>query len=150
MARFREQISGERKLIETIASACPICKSDVKGDDVYLYFCQNCNILFKKNELNLVNPDHIEHEIKKTGAEKYDQEKDKLRIEEPLIKLKPVSKKYRKKKTDKKSKIIYITSKNSNVLHVSNCPFAKNIKKSNRRMFKDLSEARGYKRCECI
>lgn len=35
----------------TIANGCPICKSDVKGNDNARYFCKACNMLFSKQAL---------------------------------------------------------------------------------------------------
>ena len=49
-------------------------------------------------------------------------------------------------KTSKK----YFVSKKSNVLHVSNCPYGKNIKKSNKIILKSLEGTDKYKRCKCI
>ena len=48
MSKFRDETT-----IETFEHACPICHSDVKGDETYLYFCKQCNILFRKEDLVL-------------------------------------------------------------------------------------------------
>jgi hypothetical protein len=37
--------------IETIIQGCPICASDVKGNDQYLFFCKTCNVLFHRKHL---------------------------------------------------------------------------------------------------
>ena len=40
--------------IKIYASACPICKRDVKGNRTDKYFCRNCNLLFDYRDL--LNP----------------------------------------------------------------------------------------------
>jgi len=172
MARYREEAEkaareGTIKVgIETIDKACPVCKSDVKGDDTYLFYCKKCNILFKRDELFLENPERLRGIVEKKIIERYDRDKDKLKIEEELITLKHV--KIQREKKHKaihhtlahhkphnaaNKKHIYVASKSSNKLHVSNCPFAKNIKKSNKEQFNSLSDAKkhkNYKTCRCI
>ena len=53
MSIYREKQTGsdDTSAVETIRAGCPICKTDVKGNDVYLFFCKKCNILFKREEL---------------------------------------------------------------------------------------------------
>ncbi|HII71295.1 TPA: hypothetical protein HA265_00905 [Candidatus Woesearchaeota archaeon] len=41
----------EKNFIFHIERGCPICRSDVKGNDHYRYFCSNCNILFEKHDI---------------------------------------------------------------------------------------------------
>jgi hypothetical protein len=142
MSKYRAT-EEERTVIEIVRAGCPLCHSDVKGDDVYLFYCKNCNILFKRNELALEGKEHVTAVLKEKVAEKYTQDKNKLKIEDEHIPLKEV-----KIKLEKPEK--FIASKSSNILHVANCPFAKNIKKENRKIFKSLEEAEGYKRCKCI
>ncbi|MFH1916927.1 MAG: hypothetical protein ABIJ21_06725 [Nanoarchaeota archaeon] len=43
----------ETTIIETIEQGCPICLSDVKGNDTYLFFCKGCNILFRRQHLKI-------------------------------------------------------------------------------------------------
>ena len=38
--------------VKIIASGCPICKSDVKGNYKYRYHCENCSLLFRFSDLN--------------------------------------------------------------------------------------------------
>lgn len=170
MARYREEAEMEARAgtlkvgIETIDKACPVCKSDVKGDDTYLFYCKKCNLLFKRDELFLENPERLRGIVEKKILERYDRDKDKLKIEEELITLKDVKvHRLEKEKKDhvthhvtnhvSNGKHIYVSSKSSNKLHVSNCPYAKNIKKSNKEQFHSLSDAKkhkNYKHCKCI
>jgi hypothetical protein len=41
----------EKNFIFSIERGCPICGSDVKGNDFYKYFCETCNILFDKKDI---------------------------------------------------------------------------------------------------
>lgn len=168
MARYRDEAEKTLKVtIETIDKACPICSGDVKGDDTYFFYCKKCNVLFKRDELFLENPERLKGIIEKKIIERYDRDKDKLKIGHEAIKLKKLREIRRKHKNlhkashashaiarqDIGSKKVYISSKSSNKLHVSNCPFAKNIKKSNREQFHSLAEANKHKRyklCRCI
>ncbi len=174
MARYREEAekaakAGETRVgIETIDKACPICKSDVKGDDTYLFYCKKCNILFRREELFLENPERLRGIVEHKILERYDRDKEKLKIEEEPIKLKAI-KHHREKHAHKTAihktrpqkehhaihneKRVYVASKSSNKLHISNCPFAKNIKKSNKEQFHSLADAnkkKKYKHCRCI
>lgn len=168
MARYRDEVEKALKTaIETIDKACPICKGDVNGNDTYLFYCKKCNILFKRDELFLENPERLRGIVEKKIIERYDRDKEKLNIEYETIKLKKLREIKRKYKNlhnvlhevhkvahrDIGSKKVYISSKSSNKLHVQNCPFAKNIKKSNREQFHSLAEANKHKRymhCRCI
>ena len=38
-------------LVFEIENGCPVCGSDVKGNDFYRYYCENCNILFEKKDI---------------------------------------------------------------------------------------------------
>lgn len=157
MARYRENAEKVLKTsIETIDKACPICKGDVKGDDTYLFYCKKCNILFKRDELFLENPERLRGIVEKKIIERYDRDKDKLKIEHEQIRLKKLRHTKRAHKelvTADTAKKTYVASKSSNKLHISNCPFAKNIKKSNREQFHSIADAyrhKGYKHCRCI
>jgi hypothetical protein len=37
--------------IDTVAKSCPICGGETKGNDRNRYFCKDCNLLFKRDEL---------------------------------------------------------------------------------------------------
>lgn len=134
--------------IEIIKGGCPICHSDVKGNDFYLYFCEKCDILFKKIDLR-ISPEHVESIMRQSLAKKIMQNK-------PIIEeLKPIKEKQIEgaKKIileDRRKKIYYFSSKKSNVVHASNCPYAKNIKLSNRIRYKSLADAKDNRRCKCI
>ena len=41
----------EKNFIFHIARGCPVCGGDVKGNDYYKYFCDNCNVLFDKKDI---------------------------------------------------------------------------------------------------
>lgn len=38
--------------VETIPKGCPICYSDVKGNDKYLFYCKSCNVLYRRVDCN--------------------------------------------------------------------------------------------------
>jgi hypothetical protein len=46
---------GNPQMIELLSGACPICFSDVKGNDEYLYFCKMCNLLFRRKHLRKID-----------------------------------------------------------------------------------------------
>jgi len=144
MALFRDNVG-----VETVKNSCPICHSDVKGNDIYLYFCQKCNILFKREELMLTK-EAINGLLKEKIAEKFTRDAGKIKIEEPKLKQKEMPDS--KKELLEKHKAIkrYFASRKSNVVHVSNCPYGKNIKRENRIILKSLDDAKGYRRCRCL
>jgi hypothetical protein len=41
----------EKNFIFHISNGCPVCGGDVKGNDYYRYFCENCNVLFDKKDI---------------------------------------------------------------------------------------------------
>jgi len=135
--------------VETVRNACPICHSDVKGNDEYLYFCEHCNILYRKSDL-VLDKKVVDTLLKQKIAEKFDKDKDKLKIEEEPIK--------EKKLTEKKTIILkdlreakkYYISRKSNILHVSNCPYGKNIKRENKIILRTLEGTEKLKKCRCM
>jgi hypothetical protein len=143
MALFRDEAN-----IETIKNACPICHSDVKGNDIFLYFCQKCNILFRKEDL-VLDRRVIENVLKQKIAEKFEKDKDKIKLDEPIQVKDITEKKQIILKELEKSKKYYI-SKKSNILHVVNCPYGKNIKKENKITLKTLEGTEKLKRCKCM
>lgn len=144
MALFRNDSN-----IETVEKACPICHSDVKGNDTYLYFCQKCNILFKKEDLILAK-EVVEDIAVKKIVEKFDKDREKIQIEEPRIKEKELSEKKQTLLDGMKKAKRYYISRKSNVLHVANCPYGKNIKKENKIVLKTLEGTEQLKRCKCL
>ena len=122
MALFRNEST-----IETIEKGCPICHSDVKGNDIYLYFCQKCNILFKKDDL-VLDKKVVEDIAVKKIVEKFEKDRDKMQIEDTKIKEKEFTHKKQMILKERKEAKKYYISKKSNILHVSNCPYGKNIK----------------------
>jgi hypothetical protein len=144
MALFRDEAN-----IETVQNGCPICHGDVKGNEIFLYYCKPCNILFRKEDL-VLDKKVVESILKQKIAEKFEQDKDKLKINVEPLKEKPLSetKQVILKELDKSKK--YYVSKKSNVLHVSNCPYGKNIKKENKITLKSLENTEKLKRCRCM
>ena len=114
--------------IETIKSACPICHSDVKGNDEYLYYCVPCNILFRKEDL-LLDKEVIHDILKQKVVERFDKDKDKIKIQEEPIKEKPLTQTKKIIIEDLRKAKKYYISKKSNIIHMANCPYGKNIKK---------------------
>ena len=144
MALFRNE-----SRVEVIEHACPICHSDVKGNDVYMYFCEKCNILFRKDDLVLTK-DTINELLKEKVAEKFSKESDKLRLSQDTIAEKELSERKKDVLKDLKESKKYFLSKKSNTIHVSNCPYGKNIKKENRITLKSLEGTGKYKKCKCM
>jgi len=144
MALFRNEAD-----IETVQHACPICHSDVKGNDIFLYYCQKCNILFRKEDL-VLDKIVVEYILKQKISEKFDKDKDKIKIIEEPIKIKDISEKKQAILKDLKESKKYYISKKSNILHVSNCPYGKNIKKENKITLKSLEGTEKLKRCRCM
>jgi len=140
--------------IETITRGCPICHNDVKGDDVYLFFCKECNILFKRTELDMKG--QVEKEVNHKIIKKYDRIKGKINTSGlKTLPLKKLPDEYVKVKIIKEQAVrkeieYYFASKKSDKLHASNCPYGKNIITENRIIFKSLSEAKGYTYCRCL
>lgn len=146
MARFRDKASISE--IETLDKSCPVCRSDVKGSDAYLFYCQKCNMLFKREELFLENPDRLKDIIKKKIIEKYEKDREKIKIEKEPIKLKKI-----KHIIHHRTDHVFVASKSSKKLHVPDCLYAKKIKAGNKDVFHSLEEAKkhkNYEKCHCI
>ncbi|MGV8141527.1 MAG: hypothetical protein ACP5NW_03755 [Candidatus Woesearchaeota archaeon] len=144
MGLFRDQVN-----IETIEKACPICHSDVKGNDAYLYFCKRCNILYKKEEL-VITKEAVEDKVIKKIVDRFEKDKDKIQIEQQAIPTKELTGKKQVILEDIKKTRKYYISKKSNILHVSNCPYGKNIKKENKIILKNLEGTEKLKKCRCF
>lgn len=134
--------------IETVEQGCPICHSDVKGNDTYLYFCKKCNVLYRKEDLVLTKS-AVETKAVKKIVEKFDQDKDKIKID-THIKEKALSEKKQEILKDLKAAKKYYISRKSNILHVANCPYGKNIKKENKIVLKSLEGTEKLKKCKCF
>jgi len=144
MAIFRDEAK-----VETVEKGCPICHSDVKGNEVYLYFCKKCNILFKKDDL-VLDKKVIEDIAVKKIIEKFDKDKEKIRIEEEKLEEKKLSEKQAAILKDLKTSKKYYVSRLSNIIHVSNCPYGKNIKRENKIILKSLEGTEKLKKCRCM
>jgi len=144
MALFRNEAD-----IETVQHACPICHSDVKGNDIFLYFCQKCNILFRKEDL-VLDKRVVESLLKEKITEKFEKDKDKIKIAEEPIQVKDISEKKQLILKDMKESKKYYVSKKSNILHVANCPYGKNIKKENKIILRSLEGTEKLKKCKCM
>ncbi len=114
-----------------------------------MYFCEKCNVLFRRDDL-VVDKKAVEDMLKQKNAEKFEQDKDKLKINDELLKEKSLSEKKQVILRDLKETKKYYISRKSNVLHVSNCPYAKNIKRENRIILKSLDGTENLKRCRCM
>ena len=155
MSIFRDEARIDESKLETIKGACPVCKSDVIGDDVYMFYCKKCNLLFKREELLYDSPEQISAVLKEKIAQKYEKDRELLQMPEmtPIKEKKLDDKKIKiliEHREQKAKKIYYYASKNSDIVHASNCPYGKNIKKENRIVFSSLAQAKRYKKCRCI
>jgi hypothetical protein len=144
MGMFRDETN-----IEVIEKACPICHSDVKGNDAYLYFCKTCNILYKKEDLVLAK-EVVEDKAVKKIVEKFDEDRDKLKIEQEKLKVKELSEKKKIILKELKESKKYYISKKSNIIHMANCPYGKNIKRENKITLKSLEGTERLKKCRCM
>ncbi|MGV8086091.1 MAG: hypothetical protein ACP5N1_00535 [Candidatus Woesearchaeota archaeon] len=144
MSLFRNETN-----LETVYNGCPICGMDVKGNNVYLYFCKNCNILFRKEDL-VLDTKAIEKLLKENIINKFESDKDKIQIEEKTLKEKAISDKKKGLLKNLKETTKYYVSTKSNIIHMSNCPYGKNIKKENKIILKSLEGTEKYKKCKCM
>jgi len=144
MSKFRNETT-----IETIEKACPICHGDVKGDETYLYFCKPCNILFRKEEL-VLDSRVIDKVLKQKIVERFEKDKDKFQIEEKPIPVKKLSERKIVILKDLKESKKYYISRKSNIIHMGNCPYGKNIKKENKIVLKSLEGTEKLKKCRCM
>ncbi len=135
--------------VDTILNGCPICHSDVKGNETYSYFCQHCSVLFRKEDL-IIDKKVVEQLLKETIIKKFEKDKDKIQIDEPKLKEKVLTDKKKELIKDLKETIKYYVSKKSNIIHVSNCPYGKNIKKENKIILKSLVGTEKLKKCKCM
>ena len=148
MSLFRNE-EGTRSNVETLKNACPICHCDVKGNDEYLYFCKQCNILYKKSEL-VLDVKVVNTLLKQKITEKFYKDKEKLKVVQEPIKEKELSEKKIIILKDLRTAKKYYVSRKSNMLHVSNCPYGKNIKKENKITLKTLDGTEKLRRCKCM
>jgi len=148
MSIFREEHESASN-VETIKNGCPICHSDVKGNDEYLYFCANCSILYRKSDL-VLDKKVVEDLVKVKIAEKFEKDKDRLKVEEEPIKEKELSEKKIIILKDLRTAKKYYISRKSNILHMSNCPYGKNIKKENKIVLRTLEGTEKLKKCRCM
>jgi hypothetical protein len=144
MALFRDEAN-----IETVRNACPICHGDVKGNEIFLYFCKQCNILFRREDL-VLDKRVVESILKEKIAEKFEKDKDKIKIIDEPLRIKDITEKKQVILKDLKESKKYFISKKSNILHVANCPYGKNIKKENKITLKSLEGNEKLKRCKCM
>lgn len=153
MSIYRNEAESNKVSLETIKAGCPVCRNDVKGDDVYLFYCPKCRLIYKREELDLSSVEHVTAVMKEKIAEKYYKNKGLPDIDDnkninKLIKIKDLND--NAKNILAQRKIYYFASKQSNIVHASNCPYAKNIKRDNRLRFQSLENANNYKKCKCI
>jgi|GEM_PF-1067462 len=140
----------ESSEIIVIKNACPLCGSDVKGNDRYKFYCKRCNILFDKAQLDLEGE-------KKTTVEKEEIIRKGEQRKEKGKKEKAEEGKENKAFQDKTlqdkalQENVFVSSAKSDKYHLKNCPFAQRIAQKNKLLFKNSKEAeeKGYKPCAC-
>ncbi|MBW2997118.1 hypothetical protein KY349_02120 [Candidatus Woesearchaeota archaeon] len=79
----------EKNFIFHIDNGCPICASDVKGNDYYRYFCEKCNVLFDKKDIIEAEfgkrPGHV-RKTSLTEDEKEELEKKRKELKDRIYK----------------------------------------------------------------
>ncbi|MFH0978842.1 MAG: hypothetical protein V1837_06090 [Candidatus Woesearchaeota archaeon] len=111
---------------QTIPKGCPICSSDVKGDETHKYYCKKCNLLFEARDV------HKEEKKPEVQSE--------------------VSKQQEKPKQVVQAKEAGLTaSSQSNKYHKKGCRYIRQIENKNLIYYKDKKEAerQGRRPCKC-
>jgi len=98
----------------------------------------------------ILTKDAINTILKEKVAEKFSNDKDKIIIVQDSVKEKAISEKKQEILKNLKQSKKYYVSKKSNIIHLSNCPYGKNIKKENKIILKSLEGTEKYKRCKCM
>ncbi|MCX6709678.1 MAG: hypothetical protein NTV63_01845 [Candidatus Woesearchaeota archaeon] len=120
--------------IIVVEKACPVCGSDVKGNEKMRFYCKRCNILFERGELS-------------SGKERNDEAEEKTKRTEK----RNVPEKAKEEVKMEEEEEIFITSAKAKRYHVKNCPFAGKIAEDKRIIFRSKEDAKnqGYKPCPC-
>lgn len=145
---------------ENVVNSFRLAKSDIiklQNDFIKLSQAQEriaemLNALHK-DEVSLYN------QMKKSNAAKPKvktiiktiKSKPEIRTIVKTVKSKPKIKTIVKTITKRANKV-YVSSKDSNKFHLTNCPFAKNINPKNKKVFKSRVKAlnQGLKPCKCV
>ena len=79
----------EKNFIFHIDNGCPICGSDVKGNEYYRYFCSKCNVLFDKKDIIEAEfgkrPGHV-RKTRLSEDEKQELEKKRKELKDRIFK----------------------------------------------------------------
>ena len=126
-----------------VRHGCPLCGSDVVGNDELGYYCKHCNLLFSLDELDFSY-------YKKLNNEERANKKDNT-SKDSNIKI-GVNINNSPEADVNSCQSFFVASKESNKFHIPECPFAKNILPKNKIVFKSKEEAieAGFKPCRCV
>ncbi|MBU1112225.1 MAG: hypothetical protein ABIG93_02140 [archaeon] len=126
-----------------VAKSFEIAKGDVEELYQHVYF-----VLKQMEELRQENAT-LAAEVAKLNAKVQSNSK---KVAKSTVAMKTVKKSTKKKTTRKKATQKVVSSKTSNKVHDTSCPFAKNIKNSNKVIVGSKNEAlrKGYKLCSCL
>ena len=116
-----------------VESGCPICHSDVIGNERYRYFCKKCNMLFSFRHL-----DKRRHKVE-TKQAPHIQEK----TEPPMIYA---------EETEPVEEPKFVASVKSDKMHLDTCHFINKIRKDNWIHLDSFEDGirKGYVPCVCI
>ena len=135
-----------------VPHGCPLCGSDVVGNEEVGYYCKHCNLLFEFKDLSRAALEKLA-KGEKSIIKEYDK-KDKYDKQEDTKNNNKENNNSKEKtnSTNSKGAKYFVASKLSNKFHIPQCPFAKNINKKNLVVFKSEAEAvkAGFKACKCV
>ncbi len=145
---------NEKIKVFLIKKGCPLCHSDVIGNNEVGYYCKHCNLLFSFDQLNKESleekqPVKIFDELSERNIEEREQLEDKNKdINKSVSSDNPSN----NKNSCEDKETYFVASKFSNKFHIPQCPFAKNIKKENLIVFdtKEKALSAGFKPCKCV
>lgn len=162
--------------IVLIKDACPICHSDVRGNDKYKYLCVACQVLFNHKDLSIKQESYSEHAPQSIKGIPKHLLKNKFIVSLRSNKYHWINCPYIRKILEEnlfyfniidhavengyeacvcmKNRILtgynYVMAKDGKDYHVPNCPFAQSIKEENRVFFDEEIKAVKRKPCRCI
>lgn len=120
--------------VKTIENACPLCGSDVKGNDEVLFLCRRCQVLFKRKDLAM-------HQKKK--------EPEQIAKKEPERKIQGT---YSVHDSERDINARFFASAKGKRYHAGNCPYIAFMNRENLISFKSEIEAekKGLSKCRCL
>jgi len=153
--------------VEVYIKGCPLCSNDVRGNDLLLFHCKRCNLLFRREQIakHLGKPPKVEtikaNFVGSTGSNKFHQRNCpfvKKILKENVVYFETVdeARKYGYLPCfcvkGIGSKGAFVGSALSGKFHLPNCPFVKKIKHGSIIHFKTIHQAEqyGYEQCDCI